>query len=55
MSVVTALGIVLLVGFAGTAFVGFFAWRTRLRGTAESPRAPHALAMGPRELHGGEL
>ena len=55
MSVVTALGIVLLVGFAGTAFVGFFAWRARIRGTAKSPRAPHAPTLAPRALRGGEL
>jgi hypothetical protein len=31
MSVVTALGLVLVVGFGATALVGLLAWRERIR------------------------
>ena len=31
MSLVTALGLVLFVGFVATGLVGFFSWRQRMR------------------------
>jgi hypothetical protein len=31
MSAVTALGLVLIVGFVATGLVGFFGWRQRMR------------------------
>jgi hypothetical protein len=38
MSVVTALSLVLFVGFVGTGLVGFFGWRQRMReGAVFSP------------------
>jgi hypothetical protein len=36
MSVVTALSLVLVVGFGATALVGFLAWRERIRNGAGS-------------------
>ena len=36
MSVVSALGLVLLVGFVATGLVGFLGWRQRMREGARS-------------------
>ena len=36
MSVVTALSLVLFVGFVATGLVGFFVWRQRMREGARS-------------------
>lgn len=38
MSVVTALSLVLVVGFGAMALVGFLAWRQRIRGAGLSAR-----------------
>jgi hypothetical protein len=39
MSVVTALSVVLVVGFIGTGLAGFLGWRKRMREGGVSPRA----------------
>jgi hypothetical protein len=39
MSVITALSLVLVVGFLATGLVGFFGWRQRMRDGAGSTRA----------------
>ena len=47
MSVVTALSLVLFVGFVATGLVGFLGWRQRMREGAgfSAPSSPDALKI----------
>jgi len=49
MSVVTALSLVLLVGFVATSLVGFLGWRDRMRESAVfSGNQPQTVSRSPR-------
>ena len=49
MSVVTALSLVLFVGFVATGVVGFLGWRQRMReGAVSAPLSPDALTVSTR-------
>jgi hypothetical protein len=51
MSVVTALSLVLFVGFVATGLIGFLGWRERMRDSAAfSTNQPETVSRSTRQL-----